>query len=680
MQLRLIVVRDPRRVLGERTAHGFGEEGGTIGRNGACNLVLADGGNVISSRHAEIGFNGRGFTITDTSTNGVYVNHTGAPLGRGNSLVLTPGDLIYIGELVFKVEIQDDARDGRARLGLPTGEGWTQARSNPPASAPPASLEDLAGSRQAPTTDPLAGFAPSAPVAPSAKPAGAARDPLAGLNVSEDAEDDLAGPIPTQAANSTLFPELSPRPGMAPARPIPPSFTLTGDAQQPMAPRPNPPAVEYRRRSAPAPISPLPVEAIPDLNAPIAPQAPAILPPLPFAQEAPLQSPIPGAPLLPMDADFLAPAASPARATPPAPPIQPLATPSISQPLSQPLAPSPQAPLIPDDFAAHLMGLPGFSPDTSAPAAPAGSSPVPESASPMPAAPLQQAVPVQPAGSPPLPGQRAPLRPDFAASFVTLRRKEDATPASAPALDPVSVLRKRSEARPIAEATRINTPRPAAAQPAAPASAGPAPRSSGDLTTSRRSDELAIFWQALGIDPAQIDPARRAAILQILAATIQESIGGLIEVLSARTAIKDEFRMDQTQIQPEENNPLKFFRSGEETLRRAVVAGQPGFLNLDVATRLAFNDIKAHEVAAMTAMQRAIPRLLQRLSPVAIEEVASPARFGRKPDKAKLWDQFVELYNQYAERLEFTIPEIIAKEFARVYREQIDQMNQGGQK
>ena len=669
MQLRLTVVRDPRRVLGERASHSFTEEGGTIGRNSACNLALADGGNVISSRHAEIGFNGRGFTITDTSTNGVYVNHTGAPLGRGNSLVLTPGDLIYIGELVFKVEIQDDARDSRARLGLPTGEGWTQARSNRPAAAPPASIEDLAGSRQAPTTDPLAGFAPSAPAVPSAKSAGAPRDPLAGLNVSEDAEDDLAGPGAATSANSTLFPDLSPRLGTAPGRPIPQSFPLTGNDRQLMAPRPNPPPpVQYPPRNAPAPIPPLSFEAMPDLNAPIAPQAPAALPPLPFVQDAPQPAPIPGVPLLPMDTDFLAPTPSPVRAAPATPPIQP------------PAAPPQQTPLIPDDFAAHLMGLPGFSPDAPAPAVSAAFNPVPESASPIPAAPSPQAAPAQPAASTPLPGQRAPLRPDFAASFVTLRRKEDAAPPSAPALDPVSVLRKRSEARPIAEATRITTPRPAAAQPAAPASAGPAPKSSGDLTTSRRNDELAIFWQALGIDPAQIDPARRAAILQILAATIQELIGGLIEVLSARTAIKDEFRMDQTQIQPEENNPLKFFRSGEETLRLAVVAGQPGFLNLDVATRMAFNDIKAHEVAAMTAMQRAIPRLLQRLSPVAIEEAASPARFGRKPDKAKLWDQFVELYNQYAERLEFAIPEIIAKEFARVYREQIDQMNQGGQK
>jgi len=98
---------------------------------------------------------------------------------------------------------------------------------------------------------------------------------------------------------------------------------------------------------------------------------------------------------------------------------------------------------------------------------------------------------------------------------------------------------------------------------------------------------------------------------------------------------------------------------------------------LDVAVRHGFTDIKAHEVATMTAMQNSMRQLFQRIGPAAVEQSAGQSMFGRRPDKSKLWDQFVELYNRFADALEFSVPEIVATEFARVYHEQIEQMNRG---
>jgi type VI secretion system FHA domain protein len=719
MQLRLTVVRDPRRLLGERSVHSFSEAGGTIGRNSGCNLVISDGGNVISSRHAEIGFNGRGFVVTDTSTNGVYLNRTDAPLGRGNSAVLTNGDLLYIGELVFKAEIAEESRDSRARLGLSGGDGWTQARNNrPPASAPPpapsGSLDDFTVFRPAASAngDPLAGFAAARPAMPSTKPQAPSRDPLAALNASAEPEDDLGNDESLLGGTRTpsLLGGAPQRPGAARQIPSTLNFGASGGIPPGVLPSSGPPAGGIPSGSLPnltpnalsAPAAPRVNNPIPDLSELMAPAPPrqepqanpsfdavgfaqTLLPqnlipqnlipqnlmpqtpgpqalsnPAAFAQapvaQAPLpQATIPPAPLLPIGADFFDPA-------------QPLNPPQAFNPLSASPPLASQAggtQQIPDDFSAHLTGLAGFAPQELSlqlPVAaqqPASSQPN----APQPAFPDATAIP-------PLPGQRSPLRPDFAASFVNLRRKDEAgAQGGTPSLDPVSVLRRRGEGRPAPEPTRIGLTRT------------PMPRGPSDAAMpDGGGDDLTAFWQALGIDSTQIDPAKRAAILQTLAATVRESIVGLIEVLSARSAIKDEFRMDQTQIQPQQNNPLKFFRTGEEALRRTLLASQPGFLPLDVATRKGFDDIKAHEVAAMTAMQKAIPVLFQRLSPVAIEQAASPSTFGRKPDKSKLWDQFVELYNRFADTLEFSMPETIAKEFARVYREQIDQMNNGGPK
>jgi type VI secretion system FHA domain protein len=125
MRLLLTVTSEEKYDLGNRARHEFDEAGGNIGRNAACTWVLPDPTNRISARHATVSHNGRGFEITDTSTNGVYVNVVDSPIGRGNSSVLANGDILYVGGFVIAVEILGQHLDG---LGyLPCEEQRAQA-------------------------------------------------------------------------------------------------------------------------------------------------------------------------------------------------------------------------------------------------------------------------------------------------------------------------------------------------------------------------------------------------------------------------------------------------------------------------------------------------------------------------------------------------------------------------
>jgi type VI secretion system FHA domain protein len=712
MQLRLIVVRDPRRTLGERTSHVFGEAGGTLGRNSSCDLVLADAANVISNHHAEIGFNGRGFLVTDTSTNGVYLNRVDAPLGRGNSALLTAGDLLYLGDLIFKVEIGEEARDSRARLGIASADGWTKASAGSSLKpvTPPASL-DL-GVSAAASVDPLGGFAPARPKLSPPRPDLPARDPLAALSAPENKEEDLLGP--SSGTSSFGRPEsqpLVPRDfdRLTPQNATPRPAQVSGPGANPSLP-----PIFPELSLTPSSSAPLPRSAVAEKRAPFSdrpsnlsgarsiPPLPGVTPPLPNSSFTAAQPPADAAPrvgepipdidfgALPPPALDSSPALSQSKIVLPDPlpdlSLEQLGAPAEAPPPAASTAQRmPQPGPIPDDFFTHLAGIAGFPDKSAAPSAmPKPLAPDPLSPSPFSTDPFHlssQAPSAQSsataASATPIAERRVPLKPDFAASLVALGRKEGQAPFAVPTLDPVSVLRRRGEGRPNADVTRV-APVP---QPSAPTSvplppertAASAPRAGSQSDAS----EFGEFWKILGIDPAQLDPARRAAILQTLAATVRASVTGLVEVLSARTAIKDEFRMDRTRLQPDENNPLKFFRTGEEAFQRSVIERTPGFLDLDVAVRHGFTDIKAHEVATMTALQNSMKQLFQRIGPAAVEQSAGQSMFGRRPDKSKLWDQFVELYNRFADALEFSVPEIVATEFARVYHEQIEQMNRG---
>ncbi|MBB4286253.1 type VI secretion system-associated FHA domain protein TagH [Roseospira goensis] len=80
----------------------------TIGRGPDNDWILADPQRHLSKQHCEIAFTGSDFVLTDTSTNGVFINGAVAPVGRGSSVVLAQGDVMRLGEYELRAAIQDD--------------------------------------------------------------------------------------------------------------------------------------------------------------------------------------------------------------------------------------------------------------------------------------------------------------------------------------------------------------------------------------------------------------------------------------------------------------------------------------------------------------------------------------------------------------------------------------------
>ena len=109
MALRLKMTSRHRQSLGERAAREFGHKGGTIGRSLESDWVLPDAQRFISSRHASIDYRSGSYYIVDTSTNGVYVNDSDTPVGRGNPQRLFTGDRVRLGEYEMVVEIDEEA-------------------------------------------------------------------------------------------------------------------------------------------------------------------------------------------------------------------------------------------------------------------------------------------------------------------------------------------------------------------------------------------------------------------------------------------------------------------------------------------------------------------------------------------------------------------------------------------
>ena len=642
MRLLLAITSEEGRELGHRARCEFGEDGGTIGRNAACTWVLPDPTNVLSARHATIAHNGRGFEIFDTSTNGVYVNTVRAPIGRGASALLADGDTLYLGSFEVSVAILEDAAEERRRLGV--GSGAITLRSEPP------SLGEAPMPRSRPSGDnelwdfgnaPAPGAAPPLSRAPSPAPAAMRLNP----------ETRIAAPLPPAALNPDPF-------DFGPAARNEPAAASFAPAAPPA--RPVIPVDVFADLLGPAAISKGPGEATQGgFGSPTSAGRPD---PLGFA--APRSDPL----------SFAAPAAAPR-----------------PDPLSftAPQAPRAGASGIPDAF--------DFS-DLMKPAAPVQR---PVAAAPLPAMPFPDPLPTAPAAPPPaepLPApmppqlaprpqpQPAPLSPSLTADLISLRPPgADGETAGARALDPIVVLRQRAagQGRQAADAA------PAAA-PVAPAPRSrdaslplPQPRDRGAATGPESADSARLveaFWNGLGVDPRQTPPERQAELLAECGRALREAVVGLVPTLNARRSMKDELRIDQTRLQPKENNPLKFLPSGEAVLKALVDRELDGFLPLSQALREGLNDIKAHEVATLVALDAVVKSTLARFDPVALEAQGGAAgkMFGRGPDKSRLWDHFVRVYAGLSGNLEETTRKLVGEEFARAYAQQVEKFGRGG--
>jgi len=110
MTLRLRIVSDQRRLLGDRSSIVFTVEGGSIGRSADNDWVLPDPLRYVSAHHGRVEYRDGHFFLEDLSTNGTFVNDDERPLAKAKPMghQLETGDIIRMGDyhIVASVDAQ----------------------------------------------------------------------------------------------------------------------------------------------------------------------------------------------------------------------------------------------------------------------------------------------------------------------------------------------------------------------------------------------------------------------------------------------------------------------------------------------------------------------------------------------------------------------------------------------
>ncbi|MFK4531934.1 type VI secretion system protein [Bradyrhizobium ottawaense] len=560
MHLTLEVLGENAEPLGRNARQAFGPEGGSIGRGHGCYWRLPDPTNTLSGKHALIAFNGIGFTITDTSTNGVYINTVDAPLGRGNTTPLADGDTLYLAHYILSVMIEDDPVEERQRLSLTGSKAVRLGRTTPTLPSP--ALIQTSATAAVPTAGPSVNGAhlplePSRVTGPRQIFHSAAQcEPQVPHPRSLPGDKPLSSDI--EAVDPTLA-DLPRRPSSANTTQRPSSHAQSGNVGSILSSSVDTPFVK--------PSQPLP--SAPSNGSSVLPNGHP-------------------APIIPDDLDLGDLLPGPVACTPSVSSHRTKA--HLNEPNELRIAPKPTA----SSPTKHFGKLPNS-------------------------------------------GSRTPPPDERELDWLLLRLKETAAPRV------VGAPETRSATRSGAPPLRANPP--------------------------SDTDELQAFWDALGFNPDLVPPAQRRECFAELGHAVAEMTNGLHSILAAWAMLKNECQIRPMQTRAGNDNAVQFTNSSH--VLREALAKDHGFRLLSRSVRAGFDDIKAHEVAAMAAMRGAVSNVLTHMSPQRIEsDGAISGLFGARINKAKLWDRFVELHASMVNDIDRTARSYVAEEFARSYETQ----------
>ena len=204
---------------------------------------------------------------------------------------------------------------------------------------------------------------------------------------------------------------------------------------------------------------------------------------------------------------------------------------------------------------------------------------------------------------------------------------------------------------------------PQSAPPSAPppAPAAPAPIGTGDLTA---------FLAAAGLQPSDL-ALPPAEALTAIGLVIRRLVGGVVVMLEARARAKAQLGAQGTALEFAGNNPLKFARTPEQALAQLLNPPQRGFMPADRAIEDSFQDLQAHQMATLAAMQGALRTTLARFSPEAIRNRAETGGLMAKimpgAKDAALWHAYEREFEGVARGSDEAFMDVFAREFRQAY-------------
>jgi len=182
---------------------------------------------------------------------------------------------------------------------------------------------------------------------------------------------------------------------------------------------------------------------------------------------------------------------------------------------------------------------------------------------------------------------------------------------------------------------------------------------------------------ALGLGDKKLSEQKKADISATVGLLMRESIAGLMQTLSFRKKIKEEFRINVTTIQPVENNPLKFSANIEDAIENMFLKDNRAYMHPLDAVREGFHGISEHQVAVLAGIQAAFRGMIERLDPESLEKRFEKYRKTgviKVGQKGKNWESYKEFHSDLVNNMDNSFQYYFGYDFVQAYEEQLQRL------
>lgn len=182
---------------------------------------------------------------------------------------------------------------------------------------------------------------------------------------------------------------------------------------------------------------------------------------------------------------------------------------------------------------------------------------------------------------------------------------------------------------------------------------------------------------SLGFASANLSDEKILEITHVVGDLVRETVTGMMQVLSSRNSIKNEFRMNVTTIQPVENNPLKFSANVDDAMNNMFIKDGNSYKKPVDAIKEGFEGIAEHQIAILAGIRTAFKGVLERFNPDDLEKrFEKYNKSGIIPGmtKAKNWDSYTRYYHDLIDDMDNSFQHLFGYEFVQAYEEQLQKL------
>jgi len=175
--------------------------------------------------------------------------------------------------------------------------------------------------------------------------------------------------------------------------------------------------------------------------------------------------------------------------------------------------------------------------------------------------------------------------------------------------------------------------------------------------------DVRALAEALGV--GHLSDEQIQGLLPEAASIIQDTMSQLINLMRARSAVKNELRVAQTMIQTNDNNPLKFSVTPRDAMLVMFSGATNAYMSPREAVQDAFDDLSDHQLAVFSGMRAAYEFMLQQFSPRSLESRMNTSDSLLNLNKgAKKWDAYEKHYEALTRDPEQSYRRLFGEEFA----------------